>query len=107
MYILISDKNSKEYVKQRTIELYDALPMDLEQRKVRYDIRDEIIELNYKFFGYVATSTFVENISYDDKFQTALMAFLGMWWKYKFAPKYRTDLSFAVFLLFNYYALFS
>ena len=94
---MISDKNNKNYVKQRTIELYDALPMDVEKRKARFDIRDEIIDINYKFFGYVATSTFVENVSYEDKFQTALMAFLGMWWKYKFAPQYRTDLSFAVF----------
>ena len=32
-----------------------------------------------------------------DKFQTALMSFLSMWWKYKWTPKYRDDLSFAVF----------
>ena len=88
---------TKEYIKQRTLDLYDSLPMDLEQRKARHDIRDEVIELNYKFFGYVATSTFVEGVTYEDKLQTALMAFLNSWWKYKFAPKYRTDLSFAVF----------
>lgn len=91
------NKNDKEYIKQRTIELYDSLPMDLEQRKARHDVRDEVIDLNYKFFGYVATSTFVEGVSYEDKLQTALMAFLGGWWKFKYAPKYRTDLSFAVF----------
>jgi hypothetical protein len=89
--------NDKDYIKQRTIELYDLLPMEEEARKKQYSIRDEIIELNYKFFGYVASSTYAENASYEDKFQTALMSFLGMWWKYKFAPKYRTDLSFAVF----------
>lgn len=88
---------SKEYIKKRTIELYDSLPMEEEARKAQFAVRDEIIDLNYTFFGYVATSTFVEGVLYEDKFQTALMAFLGMWWKYKYAPKYRTDLSFAVF----------
>lgn len=88
---------NKEYVKQRTLELYESLPMEEEARKAQIEVRDEIIELNYKFFGYVATSTFVEGVLYEDKLQTALMAFLGMWWKYKYAPKYRTDLSFAVF----------
>lgn len=91
------DNYSREYVKKRTLELYDSLPMELEARKARHDIRDEIIELNYTFFGYVANCAFVEGVLYEDKFQTALMAFLGMWWKYKFAPKYRSDLSFAVF----------
>ena len=88
---------SKEYIKQRTLELYDSLPMDLEERQARHDIRDEIIELNYKFFGYIATSTFVEGASYEDKFQTAVAAFLNSWWKFKWTPKYRGDLSFAVF----------
>ena len=88
---------SKEYIKQRTIELYDSLPMELEARKACFEVRDEIIKLHYTFFGYVANSTFVEGVLYEDKFQTALMAFLGMWWKYRYAPKYRCDLSFAVF----------
>ena len=86
-----------EYVKQRTQELYDSLPMDKEERMKSLKIRDEIISLNYKFFGYVAKSTFVEDCSHEEKFQTALMSFLGMWWKYKWTPKYRADLSFAVF----------
>ena len=87
----------KDWIVKRTIELYDSLPMDKEARIACHDVRDEIIELNYTFFGYVASSTFVENVPYEDKFQTALMAFLGMWWKYKWTPKYRDDLSFAVF----------
>lgn len=87
----------KDYIKQRTIELYDSLPMNKEERIKRIDVRDEIIDLNYTFFGYVASGTFVENTTYEDKFQTALMAFLSMWWKYKYTPEYRGDLSFAVF----------
>lgn len=90
-------KYDKEYIKRRTNELYDQLPMDKEERKIRLDIRDEIIKLNYSFFGYVASNTFVENTTHEDKFQTALLSFMGMWWKYKWTPKYRADLSFTVF----------
>lgn len=88
---------SASYIKQRTDELYNSLPMDLEERKACKKVRDELVELNYKFFGYVASTTHVDNTMYEDKFQTALLAFLGMWWKYKWTPKYRADLSFATF----------
>lgn len=93
----MNEKTDPKYVKQRTSEIYDSLPMELEARKACKKERDEIIELNYSFFGYVANSTFVENTTYEDKFQTALASFLTMWWKYKWTPKYRDDLSFAVF----------
>ena len=97
------DKNGlskTQWVKERTLELYDYLPQTtLEERFTYTDIRDELIELNYTFFGYVASHTFINNtsISYEDKFQSALYHFCTMWHKYKFAEKYRTDLSFAVF----------
>ena len=98
---LDKDNMSKaDWVKYRTLELYDYLPQtSLEERATYTDIRDEIIELNYTFFGFVASHTFINNssISYEDKFQSALMHFCEMWHKYKFAAKYRTDLSFAVF----------
>lgn len=86
-------------IKQRTSDLYDQLPMDLEERKARTDIRDQILELNYAFFGYVASHKFVNNhyCSYEDKLNTAIYAWLTMWWKYKWTPKYRADLSFSVF----------
>lgn len=90
-------KNDRNYIKTRTNELYDSLPLEKEERIKCLSIRDEIIELNYTFFGYVANNTFVENTTHEDKFQTALLSFMNMWWKYKWAPKYRTDLSFAVF----------
>lgn len=97
-------KTSTEYIKQRTQELYAMLPEDEEERKSRIDIRDEIIDLNYKFFGYVASHTFINNtsISYEDKFQSAVLHFCEIWWLYKWkgsATKrgYRQDLSFAVF----------
>lgn len=95
-----SKLSKAEWVKLRTLELYDYLPQTtLEERYTYTDIRDEIIELNYTFFGYVATHTFINNssISYEDKFQSALLHFCTMWHKFKFAAKYRTDLSFAVF----------
>lgn len=93
----MSNNYSPAYIKQRTIEIYDSLPMEKEKRIACTKERDEIIELNYTFFGYVASTTFIENVPYEDKFQTALMSFLSMWWKYKWTPKYRDDLSFAVF----------
>lgn len=89
-----------EFRKQRTIELYDYLPLTtLEERNKFKDIRDAVIDLNYTFFGYVASHKFVNNtfISYEDKFQSALLHFCEMWAKYRFTPKYRADLSFSVF----------
>lgn len=90
-----------EFRKQRTIELYDYLPQtSLEDRRAYTDIRDAIIEMNYTFFGYVASNKFVNNnfISYEDKFQSALFHFCEMWEKYRFiTPKYRTDVAFGVF----------
>lgn len=86
-------------VKAATIALYDQLPQDEEGRKARIDIRDQIIDLNYSFFGYVATHTFINNssVTYEDKFQSALCHFCECWWWYRWAERYRTDLSFAVF----------
>ena len=92
--------SSKDWVKLRTLELYDYLPQTtLEERYTYTDIRDEVISLNYTFFGYVASHTYINNssICYEDKFQSALLHFCTMWQKFKFAAKYRTDLSFAVF----------
>jgi hypothetical protein len=58
---------NKQYsdVKKRTIELYDSLPQDEEERKSRLDIRDEVIKLNYSFFGYVASRTYINNPSIE------------------------------------------
>ena len=90
---------TNEQIKAETIKLYDQLPMELEERKSRLDIRDKVLELNYAFFGYVASHKFVNNlyISYEDKLNTAIYAWLTMWWKYRWTPKYRADLSFTVF----------
>lgn len=98
-------KESKNaYIKRRTLELYDQLSQDKEIRKSQTDIRDKIIELNYTFFGYVASHTFVNNtyISYEDKLQSALSHFCECWWWYKWNGDethgpYRSDLSFSVF----------
>lgn len=86
-------------IKERTLQLYAELPQDKEGRIARTDIRDEVLMLNYAFFGYVAKHTYISNtsISYEDKFQSAIRSFLEIWWWYKWAERYRTDLSFAVF----------
>ena len=92
--------DKRSWVKARTQELYDMLPQtSLEERNTYTDIRDEIIELNYSFFGYVARGKYVSDpyVTYEDKLQSALLNFCQMWAKYKFAAEYRTDLSFAVF----------
>ena len=107
------DKNT--WIKARTQELYDMLPQTtLEERNTYTEIRDEIVSLNYSFFGYVAKGTYVTDpmATYEDKLQSAVLNFCQMWAKYKFSPempksenndnpkkvkKYRTDLSFAVF----------
>jgi len=110
------DRNSMDkatWIKVRTQELYDMLPQTtLAERNNYTEIRDEIVALNYSFFGYVAKGTYVTDpmATYEDKLQSALVNFCEMWAKYKFSPantdlnesgkkvkKYRTDLSFAVF----------
>lgn len=94
-----SDKSATAEIKRRTIELYDQLPMDEEGRKARLDIRDQVIELNYNFFGFVASHTYIQNssISYEDKVQSCLSHFLECWWWFRWPVRYRTDLSFSVF----------
>ncbi len=86
-------------IKEETIRLYDSLPQDKDLRMKRIDVRDKIIELNYTFFGYVASHTYVNNpyISYEDKLQSAVLHFCECWWWFKYAARYRTDLSFATF----------
>lgn len=103
-FVQQNSQSKKEYVKQKTIELYDSLPQDLEERKARTDIRDELISLNYTFFGYVASHTFINNtsVTYEDKLQSAILGFCECWWKYRWQGDsthrgYRDDLSFAVF----------
>ena len=86
-------------VKARTLELYAELPQEEEARKKRLDIRDQIISLNYSFFGYVASRTYINNTSvdYEDKLQSALCNFCKCWWWYKWEGHYRTDISFSSF----------
>lgn len=92
-------ESKKQSIKEQTLALYDMLPQEEAARKSRIDIRDKIIELNYSFFGYVAQRTYINNTSveYEDKFQAVLCNFLNCWWWYKWAERYRTDLSFTSF----------
>lgn len=99
-----SKKNKNDTIKRKTLRLYGQLTQIAEERMERIDIRDKVIELNYAFFGYVASTKFINNnfISYEDKMQSAIRCFCEIWWKYMFTGDathrgYRTDLSFAVF----------
>ncbi len=96
--------SKNEYIKKRTLEIYESMPQEKELRKRCFKERDEIIELNYSFFGYVASHTFINNssISYEDKLQSALLHFCECFWWYKWKGDethkgYRQDLSFTVF----------
>jgi len=96
----IDSMNDTDWRKERTLELYGFLPQTtLEERATYLDIRDEVVHLNYTFFGYIASHTYVNNttVSYEDKLQSALTHFCEIWHKFKFAKQYRTDLSFSVF----------
>lgn len=93
-----------EYIKQRTRELYLSLPQNKEERLKCTKVRDELLELNYTFFGYIASHTFVNNtsVSYEDKFQSACMHFCNIWWQYLWQGDethrgYRQDIAFSVF----------
>lgn len=95
---------TNEEIKARTLEIYHSLPQERGARQACLPQRDEIIELNYKFFGYVASHTYINNtsVSYEDKFQSALSHFLECWWWYQWQGDdkhkgYRSDLSFSVF----------
>lgn len=95
---------SNDYVKQRTLEIYRSMPQEKALRMKCFKERDEIIELNYSFFGYVASHTFINNssVTYEDKLQSALMHFCECFWWYLWEGDdthkgYRTDLSFTVF----------
>lgn len=96
--------SKNDRIKIETQKLYDSLPQEKAERIKCTDIRDKIIELNYTFFGYVASHTYIENnsVTYEDKFQSALLHFCECWWWYKWNgdethKAYRGDLSFAVF----------
>lgn len=91
--------DKKARIKDKTKELYDSLPQDKNERMKHIEVRDEVIRLNYTFFGYVAKTTYVNdpNATYEDKLQSCLLHFMETWWWYGWKEKYRTDLSFAVF----------
>jgi hypothetical protein len=103
---LKSIKKSKEYsTKIITQELYDILPQSPKHLRMCFiSIRDQIIQLNYTFFGYIASHTFINNttVIYEDKLQSALTHFCECWWWFKWKGDnthkgYRQDLSFGVF----------
>ena len=99
-------KYDKDYIKRRTLEIYDSMPQDKALRMKCLKERDELIEINYSFFGYIATHTFINNssVTYEDKLQSALLHFCECFWWYKWDGSgdpnhkgYRSDLAFTVF----------
>jgi hypothetical protein len=99
-------KYDKDYIKKRTLEIYDSMPQDKALRMRCLKERDELIEINYSFFGYIATHTFINNssVTYEDKLQSALLHFCECFWWYKWDGSgdpnhkgYRSDLAFTVF----------
>lgn len=99
-------KYDKDYIKRRTLEIYDSMPQDKALRMKCLKERDELIDINYSFFGYIATHTFINNssVTYEDKLQSALLHFCECFWWYKWDGSgdpnhkgYRSDLAFTVF----------
>jgi hypothetical protein len=96
----------KEYTKRRTLEIYASMPQEKSLRMQCLKERDELIDLNYTFFGYIASHTFINNscVEYEDKLQSALLHFCECFWWYKWDGTgdpnhkgYRADLAFTVF----------
>lgn len=95
-------ESEKSYIKRYTNILYDTLPQtSLEDREEYIEVRDKVIELNYKFFGFIVKRKFLNNsyADYEDKLQACIARFCTCWTWYKFEKKYRTDLSFTVFYM--------
>ena len=91
---------------EKTLELYNKLPQNKDDRMNMLDVRDKIIELNYPFFYYIAIHTYIKNtaVEYEDKLQSCLCHFCNIWWWYKWDgtgdPKckgYRQNLAFSSF----------
>ena len=104
-YLYVSNYSGQES-KEKTLELYHSLPKDKSERMKLLDVRDHIIELNYKFFEYVAAHTYVKNysIEHEDKVQTCILSFCKCWWWYLWDGTgddkhkgYRQDLAFTTF----------
>lgn len=103
-----SSMTADEWRKARTLELYSYLPQtSFEDRATYTDIRDELVELNYNFFRYIALhikSIYNQTVTTEDKLQSALMHFCEIWYKYKFegevnshGKRYRDDIAFSSF----------
>lgn len=93
--------DKKSHIKQRTLELYNSLPQEYEERIKHLEVRDECIELNMSLWNYIARNKFVNNhyIEMADKVQSVIMCYCQSWWWFKWEGHYRTDLSFATFYI--------
>lgn len=87
-------------IKDRTNELYDSLPQEEEERRARIDVRNEVIELNYDFFKFVASHTFPvgKYFSFEDKLNSGILYFCNsIWHKYRWEGHSRMDLCFSTY----------
>lgn len=93
--------DQKQYIKTRTLELYDSLPQDYDERIKHLEVRDECIELNMPLWKYIAKNKFVNNhyIEMEDKIQSVIMYYCQSWWWFRWEGHYRTDLGFATFYI--------
>lgn len=99
MYGVINMRDKKQNIKTRTLELYNSLPQNYDERVKHIEVRDECIELNMPLWRYIAKNKFVNNhyIEMEDKIQSVIMCYCQSWWWYKWEGHYRTDLGFATF----------
>lgn len=87
-----------EYIKSRTLDLYNELPIDdAKARQSRIDIRDELFGMHMNLFRKIAHRTYLDHnrYDYDDKFQEVCLQFAEIWWWYKWPPRYKTETSFS------------
>ena len=87
-------------IKDRTNALYDSLPLEEEARKSRIDVRNQVVELNYEFFKFVASHTFPvgKHFDFDDKVQSGITYFCNnIWHQYRWEGHTRMDLCFSTY----------
>lgn len=88
-----------EEIKNRTNFLYDSLPLEEEARKSRVDIRNEVIQLNYEFFKFVASRSHPigNHFDFEDKLNSGIIYFCNVWHQYRWEGHTRMDLCFSTY----------
>ena len=87
-------------IKARTNALYDSLPLDEAERKSNIAVRNEVVELNYEFFKFVASRAHPvgNHFDFEDKVQSGIMYFCNnIWHQYRWEGHTRMDLCFSTY----------